>query len=99
MALTAKEEQAYEMLSEAIENAMVVFDRVDSGGFVVGWVLIVNSVRSLTDSDKENDDRYIVDDEYDVASEYDFWTKRGQNPALTRGIAEDFIDEIRGGLV
>lgn len=97
MALTEEQAKAYDQLDAAIQNAMNVFDREGSGGFIVGWALVVNSVRSPNDDERNEIDRFEVDDEMDVVSEYDYWTKRGQNPALTRGIIHEFLDEITGG--
>lgn len=97
MTLTDEQAKAYDQLHDSIQNAMNVFNRSDSGGFIVGWCLIVNSVRSPNDEERNDIERFEVDDEMDVVSEYDYWTKRGQNPALTRGIIHEFLDEIQGG--
>lgn len=100
MALTEAQVAAYAKLDDAIDAMVAAFDggEDDDGDpwmantILVGYVLIVGGARfqQPTDSCYDPDD-----DEQDMVSVSRGFTKRGQQPLLTRGILEAHLDRYR----
>lgn len=86
--------QAVTDLEAAIMKACQVAESLDEGEFVSGWVVIVNGVRYMN---PEQDEDFEEGDEDRMVALSTPFTPLGQNPSLTRGIVEGFLDRCRFG--
>ena len=83
---------AYEQLEAAIENCLKVFESWEPGTMMSGFVLVVNGVSFVAEGDEDYDPE---DDDQEATTYYTNFYKRGQSPALSRGIIEATRDRFR----
>lgn len=103
MAYSSEIVKAYEKAEDAISELLEVFNTFHQGEFLTGWTIIVSGVRMLSDEEKaeivnsERDDEedHHPGDDQDMIARYTYFRRRGQDPTLTRGMAEEFMDMIR----
>lgn len=97
MPMTPEREAAHDQLDAAIEEMVRVYGTFDEGQFLLGWVLVVGGTRMLTpELDEEMFDPDDGDEENFVTTHRAF-VKRGQQPAVSRGLTEFHQDAQRRG--
>ena len=84
--------KAYEKAEAAIADLLEAFDSFDEGEMLTGWTIIIAGSRFSGEND---DDYQETDDELDVTAHYCYHTRRGQDPTMTRGMVEEFLDKFR----
>lgn len=95
--------EAYDKAEEAIEKLLEVFKTFHQGEFMTGWTIVVSGVRMLNDEEKnetnnehlEDIEDHIPTDDQNMVARYTCFRRRGQDPTMTRGMAEEFLDMIR----
>lgn len=80
---------AYAKLENALDDILKEYGYVDDDEIVAGWILVVNKVKF---DEPESEDA----PHQDVTSSFCYFNRDGQQPALTRGIVEEFLDYYRG---
>ena len=92
MVYSQAKSEAYEKAEQAISALIDAFDSFDEGEMLTGWTIIVSGSR-FSGEDAPNYEP--TDDELDVTAHYCYHTKRGQDPTMTRGMIEAFLDKFR----
>lgn len=96
MTLSKAKAQAYQQLEDAIEAIVKAHDgpHVKPGWITNGWLLITTEVRVLSDDEMTEDD-----DEVDMKTFSGVYSRRGQSPLLSYGLAHEYIrhyDKVQG---
>lgn len=86
---------AHDQLDAAVNEMIRVYGTFDEGQFLLGYTLIIGGTRMMTpDLDEEQFDP-DDGDENEFVTTHRAFTKRGQQPAVTRGLLEFFRDRQR----
>lgn len=87
MALTEQQAAAYEKMEEAVAAIVEAFPPPGAdAAFMTAWTCVANfSMRN-----ESNEDEMAT---MDYAASF---SRRGQSPAMTRGIVENWLDSWRG---
>lgn len=94
MPYTKAKADAYEKAEEAISALLESFGSFDNGEMLTGWTLIISGSR-FSSTKFEEDNVEPDDDEMNSTAHYCFHTRRGQDPTMTRGMVEEFLDKYR----
>jgi hypothetical protein len=90
MALTPEQAAAYEQLETALRHMAETCGGVADTEFITGWVVSITGV-AMTERGEDPDG-----DEQAVSARTWRYSKRGQDPLLTRGIVEAYRDALTG---
>jgi len=90
---TPETEAAFEAVEAAIDALIAGFKEHDDNEFITGWTLVVSS--TVTNPIDPEEDRITLD-VIDPTSHYAYYTRRGQDPTLTRGMVEQLRDKLMG---
>ncbi len=91
MTLSKEKIDAFAQLEEAIQNITRVFKNdgeEDLGWMVTGWLLVTNEVRLPTPDEIEENPDY---DELDYRYVSGCYSRRGQEPVTSLGLAHEYI--------
>lgn len=94
MPMTPERKAAHDQMDAAVQNMIDVYGAFDQGQFLLGWQLIVGGTRMLT---AELDGCYFDPDdgcEEEFVTTTHTYSKRGQQPAVTRGLLEYAVDQM-----
>lgn len=92
MTYSSEKAAAYEQMEAAIEALNKAFNSFSDGTMPTGWLFIETGIRFATNEDDYDESH---DDELDATSVYIYHSKRGQDPTLSRGMVEAFLDKFR----
>lgn len=92
--ITAQRAAAHEALEGAVHQMLAAYGAFDEGQMVVGYVLVVGGARLMN---ADLDDGFDADDgdEDELVSSMRAFARRGQQPIVTRGLVENYLDRWR----
>lgn len=97
MPMSAERAAAHDLLDAAVEAMAAAYGTFDEGQFMLGWTLIVGGTRMMTpELDEEMFDAEDGDENEFVTTHRTF-TRRGQQPVVSRGLLEFAMDAWRRG--
>lgn len=94
MPMTPERAAAHDQMDAAVQSMIDAYGLFDHGQFLLGWNLLIGGTRML---DPELDAEFFDPDdgcEEEFATTTHSFTKRGQQPAVTRGLLEYHVDSM-----